>query len=116
MMNHRNLSAVHRAQAERLGAKTAVRFKRDGQWQDLSWEQYRADALACAAALADAGVRPGDRVAVLSENRVEWLLADLGLMTAGAVNVPPHTPLSAAQVQLQFADAGVRSAFVLTAP
>src|SRR5437879_9591197 len=115
MMNHRNLSAVHRAQAERLGAKTAVRFKHDGRWHDLTWEQYRADALACAAALADAGVRPGDRVAVLSENRVERLLADLGLMAAGAVNVPPHTPLSAAQVHFQFGDAGVRWAFVSTA-
>jgi long-chain acyl-CoA synthetase len=114
-MQYRNLSAVHRHQAERLGPRFAVRFKRDGRWQDLSWQQYRADALACAAALADVGIRPGDRVAVLSENRVEWLLADLGLMTAGAVNVPPHTPLSAAQVHYQFADAGVRWVFVSNA-
>src|SRR4051812_34438149 len=114
-MHDRNFAAIHRRQAERLGNAVAVRFKRDGSWHDLIWADYRADALACAAALADAGIRPGDRVAVLSENRVEWLLADLGLMTAAAVNVPPHTPLSAAQVHFQFADAGVRWAFVSTA-
>src|SRR5262249_54837790 len=86
-----------------------------GKWQSITWEQYRADALACAAALVDVGMRPGDRVAVLSENRVEWMLADMGVMTAAAVNVPPHTPLSAAQVHFQFADAGVRWAIVSTA-
>jgi long-chain acyl-CoA synthetase len=110
-----NFAALHRAQAERLGSKVAVRFKRDGKWQSITWEQYRADALACAAALVDVGMRPGDRVAVLSENRVEWMLADMGVMTAAAVNVPPHTPLSAAQVHFQFADAGVRWAIVSTA-
>ncbi|HJZ58038.1 MAG TPA: AMP-binding protein [Gemmataceae bacterium] len=114
-MEYRNLAAVHRAQAERLGSSAAVRFKRDGRWQDLSWEQYRADALACAAALVEAGIRPGDRVGLLSENRVEWLLADMGILTAAAVNVPPHTPLSAAQVHYQFTDAGVRWVFVSTA-
>jgi long-chain acyl-CoA synthetase len=114
-MHARNFAALHRTQAERLGSNVAVRFKRDGRWQDVSWKQYRADALACAAALSDAGVRPGDRVTVLSENRVEWMVADLGIMTAGAVNVPPHTPLSAAQVHFQLADAGVRWAFVSTA-
>ena len=114
-MHDRNFAAIHRRQAERLGTAVAVRFKRDGSWHDLTWADYRADALACAAALAEVGVRPGDRVAVLAENRVEWLVADLGLMAAGAVNVPPHTPLSAAQVHFQFADAGVRWAFVSTA-
>src|SRR5438094_145127 len=39
-MQYRNLSAVHRTQAERLGPAAAVRFKRDGRWQDLSWEQF----------------------------------------------------------------------------
>jgi long-chain acyl-CoA synthetase len=92
-----------------------VRFKRDGRYRDLTWEQYRADALACAAALTDVGIDPGDRVGVLGENRVEWLLADMGILTAGAVNVPPHTPLSARQVHFQMADAGVRWMFLSTA-
>jgi long-chain acyl-CoA synthetase len=105
--SYRNLTELHRRQAERLGPRTAVRFKRHGLYRDLSWEQYRGDALACAAALVDAGVQPGDRVGLLAENRVEWLVADMGLLAAGAVNVPPHAPLTARQVEYQLCDAGV---------
>jgi long-chain acyl-CoA synthetase len=103
---YRNLVELHRCQAERLGPRIVVRFKRHGLYHDYSWEQYRADAVACAAALIDAGVRPGDRVGVLSENRLEWLVADLGLLAVGAINVPPHATLPARQVQFQLADSG----------
>ncbi|HXG13024.1 MAG TPA: AMP-dependent synthetase/ligase [Gemmataceae bacterium] len=114
-MSSRNLAEIHRRQAERLGPRPAVRFKRYGVYHDLSWQQYRADALACAAALADAGIQPGDRVGLLAENRVEWLVADLGILTAAAINVPPHAPLTARQVHFQMADAQVRWMFVSTA-
>jgi long-chain acyl-CoA synthetase len=113
-MESRNLAELHRRQAERLGPATALRFRRQGLYHDVSWQDYRADALACAAALAAAGVRQGDRVALLSENRPEWLVADLGMLAAGAVTVPLHAPLSARQVQFQLADAGVSWAFVST--
>ncbi len=111
----RNLAAVLRAQAERLGPRMALRHRQHGLFHDLSWQRYRGDALACAAALADAGVRPGDRVGLLSENRVEWLLADMGMLTAGAVTVPLHAPLSARQVHYQLADAGACWLFISTA-
>jgi long-chain acyl-CoA synthetase len=113
-MMYRNLAELHRRQAERLGPTPAVRFKRHGLYHDLSWQQYRADSLACAAALADAGIQPGDRVGLVAENRLEWLLADMGILTAGAVNVPPHAPLTARQIHFQLADAGVRWLFVST--
>src|SRR5262245_2035898 len=113
-MTCRNLIEMHRRQAERLGPRPALRFKGHGLYRDLSWDQYRADALACAAALVDAGVGPGERVGLLSENRVAWLIADLGILTAAAVNVPPHAPLTPAQVHCQLADAGVCWLFVST--
>ena len=40
------------------------------------------------------GVAPGDRVGILSENRREWPVADIGILTAGAVDVPLHAPLT----------------------
>ena len=110
----RNLVELHRRQAERYGPRVALRFKRHGLYHDYPWDRYRADVLACACALIDAGVRPGERVGLLSENRVEWLVADLGLLAAGAVNVPPHAPLPPAQVQFQFADTGTAWLFVST--
>src|SRR5437763_1602883 len=113
-MHPENLAELHRLQAERLGPLPAVSFRRHGLYRDLSWEEYHARARAAAAALVDAGVRPGDRVGVLSENRAEWLVADLALLAAGAVNVPPHAPLTARQVEYQLADAGVSWLFVST--
>src|SRR5262245_32332952 len=114
-MTYRNLAEAHRPQAERLGPRPALRHKRHGLYRDLRWEQYRADSLACAAALVDVGVRPGDRVGLLSENRVGWLLADMGILAAAAVNVPPHAPLTGRQGQFQLADAGASWLFGSTA-
>lgn len=114
-MDYRNLAQVLRLQADRLGPRPAVRYKQGGLYHDLAWADYHEQASACAAALVDAGIRPGDRVGLLAENRVEWLVADLGLLTAAAVNVPPHAPLAARQVHFQLHDAGVRWAFVSNA-
>jgi long-chain acyl-CoA synthetase len=113
-MHHRNLAALHRYQAQRLGPRPALRFKWHGLYHDLSWEAYHEQALACAAALVDSGVAPGERVGLLAENCVEWLAADMGILAAGAVNVPPHAPLSARQIHYQLADAAVRWLFVST--
>src|SRR5919197_3889623 len=115
MTEFRNIPEAHRRQAERLGPQVAVRFKRDGRYQDLTWSDYRADALACAAALVEAGVRPGDRVGLLSENRAEWMIADLGILAAGGVTVSPHAALSARQVHFEMHHAGARWLFVSTA-
>src|SRR5262245_9729043 len=115
MMNYRNLTEMHRRQAERLGPRPALRYRQHGVYRDLSWDRYRAESLACAAALIDAGIQIGDRVGLLSENRFEWLVADMGLLAVGAVNVPPHAPLTARQIHFQLADAGVRWIFVSTA-
>ncbi len=106
-MDYRNLVDLFRRQAERLGPLPALSFKRYGLYHDVSWVQYHADALAGAAALIEAGVRPGDRVGLVAENSVEWLIADLAILMVGAVNVPPHAPLSARQIHYQLADAGV---------
>src|SRR5262249_29668608 len=103
-MTYRNLAELLRGQAERLGPGPALGYKRHGLYHDVSWRQYRADALACAATLVEAGVAPGDRVGLVAENRLEWLLADMGILTAAAVNVSPHAPLTARQVHFQLAD------------
>jgi long-chain acyl-CoA synthetase len=113
-MTYRNLVELHRCQAEQLGSRPALRYKKDGAWHAISWPDYHAAATACAAALIDVGIQPGDRVGILAENSVQWLIADIGIMAAGAVNVPPHAPLTARQVHFQLDDAGVRWVFVST--
>jgi long-chain acyl-CoA synthetase len=104
-MRYRNLAEMHRRQAERYGPRPALRHKRHGLYHDIPWDDYRAAALAGAAALADVGVRPGDRVGLVGENSADWLAADLAILTAAAVNVSPHAPLTARQIHFQLADA-----------
>ena len=94
-----NLSQLLRREARRWGPRVALRHKRDGLYHDISWTEYRRQADRAAAALVDWGLEPGDRVGILAENRYEWLLADIAILAAGAIDVPMHAPLPAPQVQ-----------------
>lgn len=80
--------------AEGYGDREYVHFWRDGHQQTLTWREFADQARRIAAALVEAGLEPGQTVALLSENRVEWLLADLGIQAAGCVTVPiyPSNP------------------------
>jgi long-chain acyl-CoA synthetase len=112
MNNFKNLVEIHQWQADRLGPRPALRYKREDTWHDFSWDRYRTDALACAAALIEAGIQPGDRIGLLSENCIQWLVSDMGILAAAGINVPPHAPLSARQVLFQLIDAGAKWVFV----
>ena len=107
-----NLSAMHRATAGRLGPRTSVRFKRDGLYHDLAWDEVRRRADHAAAGLIHLGVAPGDRVGLLAENSSDWLTADLAVLAAGAADVPVHAPSATSQVEYQFAHSGSRGVFV----
>ena len=114
-MRYRNLAEILPRHAEHQVSRVAVRFKRDGRYQDLTWAEYRDSVLACAAALVEAGIKSGDRVGLLGENRVEWLVADIATLTVAAVTVSPHSSLSARQIHFQMRDADVRWLFVSSA-
>lgn len=111
-MHADTLPALFRSQAERLGPRIAVRFKQNGLYRDLSWNDYRDKVDACAAALVLHGIERGDRVAILAENRVEWLITDMAILAVGGVTVPLHAPLTARQVHDQLDHAGARFVFV----
>src|SRR5471032_1560583 len=111
-MNADTLPALFHRQADRFGSRVAVRWKRYGLYHDLRWDEYREQIDACAASLLLHGIQKGDRVAILAENRLEWLVADMAILSIGAVNVPLHAPLSAQQIRWQLDDAGVTFAFI----
>src|SRR5262245_21524132 len=115
MIHADTIPELFRKQADRYGPRVALRFKKHGLYHDLRWHEYREQIDACAAALVASGIQAGDRVAILSENRLEWLVADMAILSAGAVNVPLHAPLSARQVHYQLDNAGVRLVFVSNA-
>lgn len=103
---------MHRRVAGRLGRRTALRYKRHGVYRDVSWADYRRQADRASAALIGLGVRPGDRVGLLSENRADWLVADIAILSAGAIDVPLHAPLVASQVAYQLRHSGSRGVIV----
>lgn len=107
-----NLATLHRGSCRRFGPNCALRFKRFGHYQDLTWSEYRQQADAAAVGLIELGVVPGNRVAILSENRYEWLIADHAILSAGAVNVPLHAPLTSQQAAYQLAHSETRGIFV----
>src|SRR3954469_3614810 len=74
--------------AERYGEQPAARFKRDGEWCNVSFTQLHETVSEIARGLIDLGLRPGDRVALLCTTRVEWTYADVGTHGAGACVVP----------------------------
>lgn len=65
----------------------ALRQKRHGIWRELGWAGLRDTTDALAAGLLELGIEAGDHVGILSENRAEWVLAQLGIMASGAVTV-----------------------------
>jgi long-chain acyl-CoA synthetase len=105
-MSYANLGQILRLQAERLGPRPALRYRKYGLYRDLSWASYLAEVQAAALALVEAGVAVGERVGLVAENSAAWLIADMAILTAGAVNVSPHAPLTARQIQYQLHDSG----------
>src|SRR5499427_6673165 len=86
-----------------------------GRWESLSSERARADVESLALGLAALGVRRGDRVALLSENRYEWAVTDLATLGQGAVTVPIYPTLTAPQCRYILDNAEARVCVVSTA-
>jgi long-chain acyl-CoA synthetase len=106
-MTYANLAQVLPLQAARLGGRPALRNRRHGLYHDLSWQDYHEHVQAAACALVDVGISPGERVGLVGENSIDWLIADLAILAAGAVNVSPHAPLTARQIHYQLHHAEV---------
>lgn len=86
-----SLVAMFYEQAEHLARRPFLWRKADGAWRSMTWRDAAETVTALANGLLALGLRSGDRIVVLSENRPEWCLADLAIMTAGAITVPAYT-------------------------
>jgi long-chain acyl-CoA synthetase len=88
--------------------RVALRRKRLGLWEELTWRDYERGVLEVASALIELGVAPGEPVGLVSENRVEWLMTDLGILAAGGVTTAMYTSSSAEQVEYVLSHSGAR--------
>lgn len=86
-----NLPAMFFDQARQLGGRPFLWAKRGAAFEPLTWAEVAETVRRLARGLVALGIRPGDRVVLVSENRPEWAIADLAIMAAGAVTVPAYT-------------------------
>lgn len=93
----------------------ALQVKRDGRYQPISHDTLRDRVRRASLGLDALGVRPGDRVAILSSNRPEWVIADIACLTMGAADVPIYPNLPADQTSYILRDSGAVVAFTADA-
>lgn len=79
--------------------KTALCHKKDGIYYSISYQEMAEKIKGFAASLQLLGIKKEDKIAILSENRPEWAVSDLAIMTAGSVVVPIHSTLSSKTIQ-----------------
>ncbi len=104
----KNLAALLAGTVSRHPDKKALYFKDNGRYRALTWKETSDRVHSVAAFLSSQGVRAGDRVALISENRPEWFVVDFAALLLGAVVVPIYTSLTASEIQYILADSGCR--------
>ena len=109
-----NLVAMFLARAEDKGDAPFLWAKRGGKWVPTSWREAARQVAALAKSLKAIGLNPGDRVVLVSENRPEWLIADLGIMAAGCITVPTYTTNTTRDHAHVLGNSGARAAIVST--
>ncbi|HMA49339.1 MAG TPA: AMP-binding protein [Magnetospirillaceae bacterium] len=109
-----SLTAMLFAQAETFGDRPFLWKKSEGQWRALSWRETASSIETLARGLVAAGLKAGDRVLLVSENRPEWLIADHAIMAAGGVTVPAYTTNTVADHRHLINNSGAKLAIVST--
>jgi long-chain acyl-CoA synthetase len=99
-------------QADRRGSAPFLHRWNGSAWEALSWSECRMRMLRIGAALVEEGVEQGEAVLLLSENRVEWILADLGIQAAGGVTVPVYATSTSETIAKIAANCQARLAIV----
>ncbi|MPZ70287.1 MAG: AMP-binding protein, partial [Actinobacteria bacterium] len=78
--------------------KSALRYKHDGAWTDISWAEYGSHVKAAAKGLLSLGFSAGDKMSLLSKNRPTWHIADMACLSIGGATAPVYTTNSPEQV------------------
>lgn len=86
--HYRNLLEAFHCSVIKKKEEDCFRYKEDGKWQAISWNEVQKKVFDLTAGLRKLGVKKGDKVAILSRTRYEWTLADLAIISCGAITVP----------------------------
>jgi long-chain acyl-CoA synthetase len=109
-----NLTTLFFGQAEVQGTKPFLWSKHEGRYQAITWQETAERVMRLARGLRSLGLEPGERVVLVAENRPEWLIADLAIMTAGGITVPAYTTNTTDNHRHILEDSGAVGAIVST--
>jgi len=110
----RSLVALFFERAAGRGDRPFLWVKHDGRYQPISWREAAREVTALARGLKALGIARGDRVALVSENRPQWTIADLAIMAAGGITVPAYTTNTVDDHRHILANSGARAVIVST--
>jgi len=110
-----NLPDLFFNQAKSRGERPFLWWKDGAQYRPIKWREARTIVAQLARGLRSLGLSHGDRVAVVAENRPEWVLADLAIMSAGGITVPAYTTNTVDDHRHIFENSGARLVIVSTA-
>lgn len=108
----KTINEVFKNRADKYKQRVAVEKKLNGKWEKVTWNEYYDRARAVGLGLYSLGIKKGDMVAVLSENRLEWVFTDMGTLGIGAVVIPVYTTLVAEEVKYIIENSGSKVLFV----
>jgi len=111
-MNSRHLASTILERSATFKGRDALKFKNGEEWDSISYPKLSEIVKKVGANLMDQGIMPGDRVGIFSENRPEWTIADLAILSIGAVSVPIYATNTSAQAEYIVNDSGLTLLFV----
>jgi long-chain acyl-CoA synthetase len=108
----RHLGALFFQRVAQLEERAFIKLQRGGRFEEISWKDFGAKVEQIALGLHALGLKPGERVAIIGENSLEWLCADLATLAAGFPNVVISPRLSEAMILRLLGHSGTRAVFV----
>ena len=108
----RHLGAVFFQRVEQLGERAFVKLQRRERFEEISWREFGSKVEAAMLGLYSLGLQRGERVAILAENRLEWLCADMASLASGLPNVVISPRLSESTILKLLSHSGARAVFV----
>jgi long-chain acyl-CoA synthetase len=109
-----SMGAIFQNRVQEYGDKTLVLWKNKGNWEEISWNKLNEMVRDLGVFLINKGIQPGDKVCLFSPNRYEWWVADLAIISIGAVNVPIYATNSAEESRYIIENSDAKMCFVGT--
>ncbi|GAC1472331.1 MAG: AMP-dependent synthetase/ligase [Desulfuromonadaceae bacterium] len=109
---YRSVPDMLRSNAKEFSNRPALKYRRQGAFVTLTYAAYYERVLMVARGLGKMHVKPGDRIAILSENRAGWVIADMGILCTGSVTVPIYPTNTPEQIEYMINHSGAKIVFV----